>query len=263
MLFDFKNILDATYGAYVVNGAYVGIRSSNGDSTQAPDRDHAIAVIREFLAGRTASVRQNARDASTAVSTIQVFTDSIDTITEKLANMLKLSKKALEPYQSQIRVEQMQKQFRNLAEEINQIANGTEYNFNKPFSGAGETLSFSIGNGTKIDIIARDFRFDADNLDIEKDPQTALSRIREAITKSNEYKTHLDRQAAHLTEVTAAIELKIQGAMSVNMKDFQPELAMPMAEYAASLIQQDKQTPLNAQANLGPNEILKLLKDSD
>jgi len=47
------------------------------------------------------------------------------------------------------------------------------------------------------------------------------------------------------------------------MQDFQPELAIPMAEKAASLISQNKQTSLNTQANLAPDKILKLLKDSD
>lgn len=64
-------------------------------------------------------------------------------------------------------------------------------------------------------------------------------------------------------DITAAIESDIQGAMGVDMKDFQPEFAMPMAEKAASLMSQDKQTSLNAQANLTPSEILKLLKDKD
>ena len=64
-------------------------------------------------------------------------------------------------------------------------------------------------------------------------------------------------------KITAVIESEIQGAMGVDMKDFQPELAAPIAEYAASLIVQDKQTSLNTQANLTSDKILKLLKDSD
>jgi len=51
--------------------------------------------------------------------------------------------------------------------------------------------------------------------------------------------------------------------MGVDMKDFQPELTLPMADYAASLIMQDKETSLNTQVNLTPDEILKLLSDSD
>ena len=174
--------------------------------------------------------------------------------------MQELAKKAPSGDHSQVQVEQMQTQFQNLAKEINQTVNSTEYNFNKSFAGSGKTLSIPIGNGSKIDIFARDFRFDAQGLNIATDPQNALSTVNEAITNIDDYKTYLDRQAARLGDITAAIESDIQGAMGVDMKDFQPELAVPMAENAASLISQDKQTSLNTQANLTPDEILKLLK---
>jgi hypothetical protein len=109
-------------------------------------------------------------------------------------------------------------------------------------------------------IFAKDFSFDAIGLNISTDPQNALSTIEEAITNINEYKTYLDRQEARLGEITATIESEIQGAMGVDMKDFQLELAAPMADYAASLVSQDKQTSLKTHANITPDEILKLLE---
>lgn len=262
-LFEFKNVLDATYGAYVVNGAYSGVSASNGDSKPMPIRDQAVAVIREFLNGKTATIRLRAKDASTAVSTIQIFTDAIEAIDGKLIKMLELAKKAIDRDYSPLEVEQMQKQFRTLAQQINITTNGTEYKFNKPFSGSGRTLSIAAGNGTKIDIFARDFRINTDELNIETDPQNALSKVNAAIANVREYKTYLDRQAAHLRDITAVFESEIQGATGVDMRDFQPELAAPMANYAGSLISQDRQTSLNAQANLNPNEILKLLRDNN
>jgi flagellin-like hook-associated protein FlgL len=260
-LFEFKNILDATYGAHVVNRVYAGVSVSNGDLSKKPSRGQAIATIREFLAGNTAVVRQSARDASTAVSTIQIFTDAIETIAEKLAKLLELARKALGSDYSQ--PQEIQRRLRELIREINQIVNSTEYKFNKPFSSSGKTLPIPLGNGSKIDIFTRDFRLNTQDFDIETNPQNALSTIKDAITNINEFKTYLDRQASNLRDITAAIEMKIQGAMSVNMQNFQPELAAPMADYAASLILQDKQTSINTQANLTPDEILKLLKNNN
>ena len=262
-MLEFRNILDVAYGAYVVKGAYRGISKSSADSARAPGRDQAVAVIRELLAGNTEAVRQNARDASTAVSTMQIFTDAIGTIAGKLVEMKELAEKASSPDYSQVQVEEMQKRFRNLAGEINQTAGSTEYNFAKPFGSGGKTVSIPIGNGSKIDIFARDFSFDAQGLDIAADPEKALSSVNEAIANIDDYKTYLDRQAAHLSNTTEFIESQIRGAMGVDMQDFQPELAVPMADYAASLLSKDKQTSLNTQANLTPEEILKLLSDSD
>jgi len=49
-LYEFNNVLDVTYGAYVVNGAYGRVNNSNGSTTQAPARNQVVAVIRELLA---------------------------------------------------------------------------------------------------------------------------------------------------------------------------------------------------------------------
>lgn|GEM_PF-2538387 len=261
-MFEFKNVLDVTYGAYVVNGAYTGVGASDSNSKQTPIRDQAVAIIREFLAGKAADVRQSARDASTAVSTIQIFTDAIETITEKLMKILELARKVIGRDYSLLQAEQMRKRLRDLIREINQTVNSTGYKFNKPFSGSGKAISISISSGTKIDVFARDFRLDARNLDIEKDPQNALSRINEAITNIKEYKTYLDRQAARVEDITAAIEQEVQSAMGVDVQDFQPGPSEPVADYAASLILQDKQTSINTQANLTPDETLTLLKDN-
>lgn len=262
-MFEFRNILDVAYGAYVVEGAYRGISKSSAATARAPGRDQAIAVIRELLAGNTTAVRQNARDASTAVSTMQIFTDAIESISGNLAEMKELAEKAPSPDYSPVQVEEMQKRFLNLAGQINQKVNSTEYNFDKPFGAGGETVSIPTGNGSKIDIFARDFSFDTQGLDIATNPEKALSMVNEVITIIADYKTYLDRQAAHLSNATEFIESQIRGAMGVDMQDFQPELAIPMADYAASLMSKDKQTSLNTQANLTPEEILKLLKDSN
>lgn len=262
-MLEFRNILDVAYGAYVVKGAYRGISKSSANSTRAPERDQAVAVIRELLAGNTTAVRQNARDASTAVSTMQIFTDAIENIGGKLTEMKELAEKASNPDYSQAQVEEMQKRFLNLAGEINQTVNGAEYKFARPFRAGGKTVSIPTGKGSKIDIFARDFSFDAEDLDIAADPKKALLKVNEATASINDYEKYLNRQVAHLTDATEFMESQIRGAMGIDMQDFQPELALPMADYAASLLSKDKQTSLDTQANLTGEEILKLLSEND
>jgi hypothetical protein len=262
-LFELKNVSGSAYGACASSGAYNGLSVSEGNSGRMPSREHAIAVIREFLADKTAAFRQNAADAGTAVAAIQIFTDAIETIAEKLVKMFELARKALGPYCSQVQAEQMQEQFRNLARQANQTANNTEYKFVRPFCGGGQTLSISLGDGSNMDILTRDFRIDARQLNIATDPQNAVSKLSEAITNIREYKTYLDRRDARAREITAAIELRIQDAMGVDLQDFQPELAAPTADYTASLILQDKQISIDMQANLACDEILTLLENKD
>jgi flagellin-like hook-associated protein FlgL len=259
-LYEFENVLDVTYGAYAISGAHGGINNSGNSSSQAPARNRVEAVIREMPDDEIAVVRQNARDAGNAVSTIQIFTDAIETVAEKLMRILELAKEAVELYYPHLRAGDIKQEFRNLAEEINRTVNDTEYNYNKPFAADGKTFTIPIGNELTIDIPAKDFRFDAEDIDITANPQNALSAVKEAIKSIDEYKTYLGKQAAHLKDITVAFELEIQSAIGVDMQDFQAELAVPMADYAASLISKNKQKSLNTQANLSSDEILKLLK---
>lgn len=261
-MFEFNNIFDTAYGTCAVNKAYGIFNSSNDSSTRTPVRDQTVAAIQELFTDDNdiVSLQLSAKDAGTAVSTIQIFSDAIETITEKLAKILELAIKALESYQLQGQVEQQQ--FRNLAKEINQIADNTKYKFNRPLSGSGKTLSIPAGDGSKIDIIAKDFRFNVQGLNIATAPQNALSRINTAIKDISEYKTDLDKKAAHLVDIMKVIESDIQSALDINMQNFQPELAAPMANYTGSMISQNEKKSLDTKASLSADKILKLLKTS-
>jgi flagellin-like hook-associated protein FlgL len=107
-----------------------------------------------LLTSDIAAVRQSASDAGTAVFTIQIFTDAIETVAEKLIKMFEMAKKALFPDDSEEQIEDWKSFLRKLAEEINQIADGTKYNFIKPFAESGKTFSIPIGNGSMIDVFA-------------------------------------------------------------------------------------------------------------
>jgi len=257
-LLEFRNVLDVSYGAYVVSGAY----SRAGNSTEAPRHNEAVAIIRELLGGNTADVRLSAGEASTAISIVQTFTNVADTIALTLAKMHELAKKASSPDYSQVQVEEMQKEFEGLAAEINEIVEETEYNFNKLFTADGKSITIPIGDGSKIDIFARDFSFDAEGLNLTTSPESALSEIKKASENLNEYREYLSKQAARVEEATAIIEAEIEGAMGVDLDDFRTELAGQTASYVASLILENMSTILDAQANVEPSRALHLLKDS-
>ncbi len=222
-----------------------------------------MATIRELLNGNIADVRLSAREASTAVSTIQIFANAIDSITVKLARMEELAKKASSPDYSQVQVEAMQTELQDLATEINDIVKSTEYDFNKPFTAAGQAISIPIGDGSNIDIFAKDFSFNAQGLDLTIEPKTVSSNIKKAITNLNEYKQYLNRQVARVEDATAIIESELESAMGVGLDDFTLDLANETAVHIASQVSQDSSSALDMQANTEPSIALQLLKDRD
>ncbi len=222
-----------------------------------------MATIRELLRGNTADVRLSVREASTAVSIIQIFANAVDSIAVKLARMEELAEKAPSPDYSQVQVEAMQTELQALATGINDIVKSTEYDFNKPFTAAGQAISSPIGDGSNIDIFAKDFSFNAQSLDLTTDPGTALSSIKKAIKELSEYRTYLNRQVARVEDATATIESALQSAMGVGLDDFTPDLAIETAFHIASELSQDSSTALDMQANTEPSIALHFLKDRD
>lgn len=257
--FEFRNVLDVSYGAYVVKGAYSGRNNPKGTS----NHNDAVAIIRELLRGKTADVRLNAGEASTAVSIIQIFTNSTDNIATKLNKMEELANMASSPDYSQVQVEEMQKEFKSLVNEINEIVKGTEYNYNKIFTAAGESISIPIGDGSRVDIFTRDFSFNAQDLDLTAETKSALSSIKKAIKELNEYRTYLSREAARVEDATATIESELESAMGVELDDFTPDIAMETASYIMKSISEDKSTSLIIQGNVTGDETLRLLKSRD
>ncbi len=257
--YEFSNVLDASYGAYVVSGAHSG----HSNSQAARSHNDVVATIRELVKGNTADVRLSARDASTAISIVQTFAGAADTIAGKLAQMEGLAKKASSPDYSRVQVEEMQKEFKSLAKEINEIVKSTEYESNKLFTASGQAISISIGEDSKVDIFAQDFSFDAAGLDLTAEPKAALSIIKKAIKELSEYRGYLNKEAALVEELTAIIESEIESAMGVELDGFTPEAAMETDVRTASGLLQFSSSALDGQANVEPSIALQLLKDSD
>ena len=177
--------------------------------------------------------------------------------------MEELAKKASSPDYSRVQVEAMQTELKDLAKEIYDIVNGTEYNYNKIFTAAGESISIPIGNGSSVDIFARDFNFNSQGLDLTTDQKSALSNIKKAITNLNEYKQYLNRQFARMENATATIESELESAMGVGLDDFTMDFAIETAVHIASRLSQDSSSALDMQANTEPSIALQLLKDRD
>ncbi len=219
-----------------------------------------MATVRELLNGNIADVRLSAREASTAISIIQTFANAADGIAAKLAKMEELAKKASSPDYSRVEIEAMQTEFKGFAKEINEIVQGIEYNYNKIFTAAGKSMSIPIGDGSSVDIFARDFSFNSQGLDLTADPKSALSNIKKAITNLNEYKQYLNRQVARVEDATAIIESELESAMGVGLDDFTLDLAIETAVHIASQLSQDSSSALDMQANTEPSMALQLLK---
>jgi flagellin len=257
--YEFTNVLDVSYGAYVVNGA----RSGHSNSGTGRSHDDVVATIRELVNGNTPDVRLSARNASTAVSIVQTFAGAAESIAAKLAEMESLARKASGPDYSSTQVGDMQREFKSIAKEINGIAKSTEYAFNKLFTADGKAISISIGEGSKVELFAQDLSFDATGLDLTANPKAALTGVQKAIKEISEYKGYLNKEAALVEKITAIVESETESAMGVKLDDFTPEIALETDVSTSRQLSKYSPNALEAQANVESSVALQLLKDGD
>jgi flagellin-like hook-associated protein FlgL len=255
--YEFSNVLDASYGAYVVSGA----RSGQSRSSTGREHNDVVATIREFVNGETADIRLSAREASTAISIVQTFSDAAGSIAVRLAQMEELAKKASSPDYTSTQIDDMQKEFKSLAKEMNGIAKSAEFDFNNLFTAEGKAISISISDGSKVDIFAKDLSFNYSELDLTSGPMAALSEVQKAIKELSEYRGYLNGKETLVEKLTAMIESEIESAAGVQLDEFTLKAALETNADTASRLTQNSSEALETQGNVEPSIALRLLKD--
>ncbi len=253
------NLIKVAYGVHVITGAY---NRTNNQPNAASDDDAAASVIQYLLHGKMSEGQENERYVSEAISMTQRFADATREIKEKLQMMEGLAEKAASTGSKEEK-EELQEEFEQLAGEINEIVENTEYNGNKLLSADGKTVSISIGNGSTIDVVSKDLSIDIDGLDLTTDAEGALAAIRRSISESSYYSGYLEEQVSHLESMADLIEFEIPNDMGIEADEdeFDMALAKEVAGYASSQTLEDVSLLFEAQANVEPNSALQLLKD--
>ncbi len=255
-MYEFKSVVDMSNNAYVVDARTSGINSSTG----APGNDEAVASLKELSDGNISTIRLSIQQASTAVGTAQQLNKSLEEISAKLDNMENVAYKAASSNSSVNQSEQLQKEFQELANQLNTTAENTEINFNKIFTSEGQSISIPVGDLSKIDIIAKDLTFDSEGLDLVNDANGAITEVAKAIKEMSSYEKDFDSKASILYEASEKIEQKLASAMGVESGDFENISSSQFQQFLSELGEDGIKTFIT-QANVEPERGLKLLEE--
>jgi flagellin len=175
--------------------------------------------------------------------------------------MEELAEQAASGEYSAEEVEDMQTEFEQLIEEINDLVDNTEQNGNKLFSGEGSTISISIGNSSTIDIVAEDLSVDGEGLDLTTNPEGALAAIQSKVSQSSYYSEYLGDQLDNLEQMVNYIEFEKYNDMGVEADQFDTELAKEVAALAATATLEELTALFDAQSNVESERGLQLLTE--
>ena len=265
-MLDLTDVTSLNFAASYANKAYSTPRApwaaaSSGDLIDAMDGDFAGPIIENYARAEIAMLREFAANAVEAISMIQTFDNAVSTMLEKLERMQELAdeRSGSSFTYSESEKADLQQEFEDLVDEVNDLVNGTESGDNKLLSSQGQSVSVSVGSSSTILISPMNLGIDVERVDlsIAAGGQGALV-VGSALEEVTSYKDYLADKAEELAEVSTALELDMSEAAG-DTSSIEKVLSLQTAAETLSQIIDQASLLIEAQASLRPGVALKLL----
>lgn len=244
--------------------------SSGTRITKAAD-DAAGLAISEKLKARITSTEQANRNANDGISMVQTAEGGLDEISSMLTRLRELSVQSASDTVGDTERSFTDMEYQNLKQEIERIAQVTEFNGTKLLQGAGEKLDFQIGvnNDGFQDRISYDTQMsnatiaalgvDAISVSSKEGAQTALATIDGAIEKVSGQRAALGAIQNRLISTSNNLQVTNENLSAANSRIRDVDYAQATAQNARNNILGQAGTAVLAQANQQGQNALRLI----
>jgi len=249
--------------------------------------DAAGLAISENLRARIRGLGQAGRNASDAVSMVQIAEGGMQEMGNMLVRMRELTVQAASDTVGDRERGFLNKEYSQLAQELQRVANVTEYNGNKffiPTEGKDQTeYVIQVGvNGTSPDenkdtlsMNLESLRFNFEDMDIRPGDEigqedggdigreniaTKLTSVDTAIEKLSSERANIGALQSRLESTINSISTAIEAESSANSRIRDVDYAAETARSAQSRIMNQSSVAVLAQANQGGEVALSLLR---
>ncbi|MCB9094557.1 MAG: flagellin FliC [Halobacteriovoraceae bacterium] len=244
--------------------------SSGQRITRSAD-DAAGLAISENLRAQIRGIRQARRNAEDGISMVQVAEGGMNEVGSMLIRMRELAIQAASDTIGQTERTFTDLEFQALKEEIERLAQSTEFNGYKVLNGTGG--EFEIQIGTRNNPLEDRIKWDSGALDVTLDylgmsaesiaskegAQLTLRQIDEAILKVNGARAKLGAIQNRLTSVTNSLDISDENLSAANSRIRDVDVASETASLTRNQILTQAGTSVLSQANQSSNFALKLL----
>lgn len=244
--------------------------SSGERITKAAD-DAAGLAISEKLKAEIRSSRQANRNANDGISLVQTAEGGLNETSSLLTRMRELSMQAASDTLSDSDREKSSFEYNNIKQELERIAQSTEFNGRKLLNGKGPKLDFQVGVGSHSsdDIIS--FNSGSVNAGIESlgvanvsinskfNAQESLSTIDSAINKVSAQRSTIGSIQNRLNTSSNNLQIYTENMSSANSRIRDVDYAVETSNQAKNSILTNANTAVMAQANMSGQGVLKLI----
>ena len=245
-------------------------RLSSGFRINKSADDAAGLAISESLKASVRSSAQAQRNANDGISMIQVAEGGFNEIGNILVRLRELSIQSASDTVGDTERGFVDMEFQNLMQEMDRIANTTEFNGTKLINGTGDVKHFQIGlhgdgdsrleyNTAESSGTASDLGVDGMSVVSKGDAQSNLERIDTAISNVNRNRANLGALQNRMQSTTRNLDIQIENMQAANSQIRDTDIAKDSAELAKANIVTQAATSVLAQANQNTAAALKLV----
>lgn len=249
-------------------------RLASGYRINKAGDDAAGLAISEKLRAKTRGLIQAQRNASDGVSLIQVAEGGLNEVQNILVRLRELGVQAASDTIGDSERRYLNEEYQSLKEELDRIANGTEFNGTYLLDGTGGSLDFQVNTGGNNILGVDRISFDAFKLDVNADKlgleelgvadkvsaQRSLARVDEAISNVSSTRAELGAIENRLVSTIRNISISVENLSAAKSRIKDVDIAEEAAELTKNNILMQAGTSVLGQANNVPKLALSLLQ---
>ncbi len=252
-------------------------RLSSGKQINRASDDAAGLAISQKMNSQIKGLRQASRNSLDGVSMIQTAEGALNEVHEMLQRMNELSVQGANGVNSGEDLLAIYNEIDQLTQQIDQIADDTEFNGIKLLDGSvGTDFALQIGanKGQIITIDMSEIKADSDTLGIKvgtggiitdissnADYGSAITAYQEAINKVSTYRSQFGAIQNRLEHTIRNIDNTAENLTSSKSRIEDLDMAKEMSEFTKNNILQQAGTSMLSKANQLPQTVLQLLQN--
>ncbi|MBP7844422.1 MAG: flagellin FliC [Proteobacteria bacterium] len=246
-------------------------RLSSGYRINNAGDDAAGLAISENLKAQIRGFRMNQRNSEDGVSLVQVAEGGLNETSSILARMRELGIQAASDTIGDRERGFLDAEYQQLLQEIDRIANATEFNQTKLLNGSGKVYDIQVGirnmdgidrivfDGTKADSTVNALGLSGQSLAGKKMAQQSLAMVDNAINKVASTRADFGALQNRLQSTINNLGVSVENLSSANSRIRDADIAVESAELARNNIMLNAGTAVLQQANQTTGLALKLI----
>jgi len=270
-----RNNIMAENAARNLSGTYDKLaksvqRLSSGLRINSAADDAAGLAVRELMRADVSVLQQGARNAQDAISMLQTGEGALQTVDEQLTRMKELAEQAATGTYTTAQRTLMNNEFQAIANEIERIAQATDFNGVKLLNSASGTvrIHFGTGNSSTEDYISVSLA-DATKTGLGVSSLTlasatsaaaALTAMDSAIAAKDGVRASFGYNMNRLEATISNLQIQAENVSAAESRISDVDVATEMAKFTRNQVLSQVGVAMLAQANAVPQLALSLLR---